>query len=130
MARTTATNPANMANMAPATTPASTTALVAQADGVSGTAQVGQQSAGAAPSTTGTDGAAATITTSENPSSGVQADTDIAADEKGELTIYPLRSYLDGKEVRRAGSSGYKSPKHDAVSLIAAGLATDKKPKA
>ena len=127
MARTTATNPANMA---PATTPASTAALVAQADGVSGTAQVSQQSAGEAPSTTGTDGAAATITTSENPSPGVQADTDIAADEKGELTIYPLRSYLDGAEVRRAGGSGYKSPKHDAVSLIAAGLATDKKPKA
>lgn len=47
-----------------------------------------------------------------------------------EITIYPLRSYLDGKEVRRAGGAGYKSPKHDAVSLIAAGLATDKNPKA
>lgn len=46
-----------------------------------------------------------------------------------EITIYPLRSYLDGKEVRRAGGKGYKSPKHDAVSLIAAGLATDKNPK-
>ena len=47
-----------------------------------------------------------------------------------EVTIYPLRSYLDGQEVRRAGGTGYKSPKHDAVSLIAAGLATDKNPKA
>lgn len=47
-----------------------------------------------------------------------------------EITIYPLRSYLDGQEVRRAGGAGYKSPKHDAVSLIAAGLATDKNPKA
>ncbi|WP_426117269.1 hypothetical protein [Pseudomonas sp. DSP3-2-2] len=127
MARTTAIDPANTAS---ATAPTGTTAPVAQADGVTGTALVGQQSAGAAPSTTGTDGAAATITTSKNPSSGVQADTDIAVDEKGELMIYPLRSYLDGKEVRRAGGSGYKSPKHDAVSLIAAGLATDKKPKA
>lgn len=51
------------------------------------------------------------------------------ASTTAEVTIYPLRSYLDGKEVRRAGGEGYKSPKHDAVSLIAAGLATDKKPK-
>jgi len=51
------------------------------------------------------------------------------ASTTAEVTIYPLRSYLDGKEVRRAGGDGYKSPKHDAVSLIAAGLATDKKPK-
>jgi hypothetical protein len=50
--------------------------------------------------------------------------------DSGEIMIYPLRSYLDGKEVRRAGGKGYKSPKHDAVSLVAAGLATDKKPKA
>ncbi|HEY0290694.1 MAG TPA: hypothetical protein VGC62_27435 [Pseudomonas sp.] len=45
-----------------------------------------------------------------------------------EITIYPVRSYLDGQVVRRAGGEGYKSPKHDAVSLIAAGMATDKKP--
>lgn len=51
------------------------------------------------------------------------------ADENGEITIFPLRSYLDGAEIRRAGGAGYKSPKHDAVSLIAAGLATDKSPK-
>ncbi|KWV72169.1 hypothetical protein [Pseudomonas fluorescens] len=59
--------------------------------------------------------------------------TDTAAAEVvagSEITIYPLRSYLDDKEVRRAGGKGYKSPKHDAVSLIAAGLATDKNPKA
>ncbi|WP_296261988.1 hypothetical protein [Pseudomonas sp. UBA5706] len=62
------------------------------------------------------------------PADQVQADDDSA--DQGEITIYPLRSYLDGKEVRRAGGAGYKSPKHDAVSLIAAGLATDKKPKA
>jgi len=51
------------------------------------------------------------------------------ASTTAEVTIYPLRSYLDGKVVRRAGGDGYKSPKHDAVSLIAAGLATDKNPK-
>lgn len=55
---------------------------------------------------------------------------EVNADDKSGVTIYPLRSYLDGKEIRRAGGKGYKSPKHDAVSLIAAGLATDKKPKA
>ena len=49
--------------------------------------------------------------------------------DNGEITIYPLRSYLDGTDIRRAGGAGYKSPKHDAVSLIAAGLATDKNPK-
>lgn len=46
------------------------------------------------------------------------------------ITIYPLRSYLDGKEIRRAGGKSYPSPKHDAVLLIAARLATDKDPKA
>jgi hypothetical protein len=63
-------------------------------------------------------------------SAAVDADVLIDSTENsGEVTIYPLRSYLDGKEVRRAGGKGYKSPKHDAVSLVAAGLATDKKPK-
>lgn len=57
-------------------------------------------------------------------------ESEVQADEKGEVTVYPLRSYLDGNEVRRAGGKGYASPKHDAVSLIAAGLATDKNPKA
>jgi hypothetical protein len=60
----------------------------------------------------------------------VDPETEVQADEKGEITVYPLRSYLDGNEVRRAGGKGYASPKHDAVSLIAAGLATDKNPKA
>jgi hypothetical protein len=49
--------------------------------------------------------------------------------DNAEIIIYPLRSYLDGQEIRRAGGEGYKSPKHDAVSLIAAGLATDTNPK-
>lgn len=47
----------------------------------------------------------------------------------GKITIYPVRSYLDGKVIRRAGGAGYPSPKHDAVLLIAAGLATDQKQK-
>ena len=45
------------------------------------------------------------------------------------LTIYPLRSYLEGKDIKRAGGEGYKSPKHDAVMLIAEGLATQTDPK-
>lgn len=45
------------------------------------------------------------------------------------ITIYPLRSYLDGKEIRQAGGQGYKSPRHEACLLIAKGLATDKNPK-
>jgi len=70
----------------------------------------------------------ATVTLQE--SLPAEPQPEVHADDKGEVTIYPLRSYLDGKEIRRAGGKGYKSPKHDAVSLIAAGLATDKKPKA
>lgn len=67
--------------------------------------------------------------TDAKPAVGDQLHDDLDADDKGELTIYPLRSYLDGKEIRRAGGEGYRSPKHDAASLIAAGLATDKNPK-
>lgn len=47
-----------------------------------------------------------------------------AVQQDSMLTIYPLRSYLDGKDIKRAGGEGYKSPKHDAVLLIAKGLAT------
>ena len=63
--------------------------------------------------------------------SGIEADAGSAPAEtdRAEIIIYPLRSYLDGQEIRRAGGEGYKSPKHDAVSLIAAGLATDINPK-
>lgn len=78
-----------------------------------------------------------TVLGSESQADGASdsGESDVAAvvalaDAEGTLvTIYPLRSYLDGKEIRRAGGEGYKSAKHDAVSLIAAGLATDKKPK-
>ncbi len=62
--------------------------------------------------------------------SDVAAVVSLGGGEGSLVTIYPLRSYLDGKEIRRAGGQGYKSAKHDAVSLIAAGLATDKEPKA
>lgn len=46
------------------------------------------------------------------------------------MVIYPIRSYLDGKEIRQAGGVGYASPKHEALLLIAKGLATDQKPGA
>ncbi len=52
-----------------------------------------------------------------------------AVQQNSMLTIYPLRSYLDGKDIKRAGGEGYKSPKHDAVLLIAKGLATQTNPK-
>lgn len=63
--------------------------------------------------------------------SGIEANAKSVPSEvdNAEIIIYPLRSYLDGPEIRRAGGEGYKSPKHDAVSLIAAGLATDTNPK-
>lgn len=101
------------------------------ASAIASTIQAGQQSADAA--ATASDAASSatvTITTVEKPSASDKANADADAEDKGEITIYPLRSYLDGKDIRRAGGKGYKSPKHDAVSLIAAGLATDKKPKA
>ncbi|MDU8357987.1 hypothetical protein [Pseudomonas syringae group sp. J309-1] len=66
---------------------------------------------------------------SDSGESDVAAVVAVGDDEGNLITIYPLRSYLDGKEIRRAGGEGYKSAKHDAVSLIAAGLATDQKPK-
>ena len=67
----------------------------------------------------------------DQATTGASGGDGLAKEEKkdSEVTLYPLRSYLDG-EVRRAGGPGYKSPKHDATSLIAAGLATDEKPKA
>lgn len=50
-------------------------------------------------------------------------------DQSGMLTLYPLRSYLDGKDIKRAGGEGYQSPKHDAALLIAKGLATLNDPR-
>lgn len=47
-----------------------------------------------------------------------------------QIVIYPVRSYLDGKEIRQAGGEGYASPKHEALLLIAKGLATDTDPRA
>jgi hypothetical protein len=85
--------------------------------------QAGQPASGAA-------AAGSTITLDAAAAAGDQLQADGAAEDGNEIMIYPVRSYLDGKEIRRAGGEGYKSPKHDAVSLVAAGLATDRKPKA
>ncbi len=92
-------------------------------NGIGNTVQAGQPASGAA-------AAGSTMTLDAAASAGDQLQTDGAAEDRNEIMIYPVRSYLDGKEIRRAGGEGYKSPKHDAVSLVAAGLATDKKPKA
>jgi len=93
------------------------------ANGIGNTVQAGQPASGAA-------AAGSTITLDAAAAAGDQLQADVAAEDGNEIMIYPLRSYLDGKEIRRAGGKGYKSPKHDAVSLVTAGLATDKKPKA
>lgn len=98
--------------------------------GIGNTVQAGQPSEVAS-----TDADAATVGTTTNlldaqPGIGDQVQADSVAEDSNEIMIYPVRSYLDGKEIRRAGGEGYKSPKHDAVSLVTAGLATDKKPKA
>ena len=61
--------------------------------------------------------------------SDADADGD-AASSGNQMVIYPVRSYLDGKEIRQAGGAGYASPKHEALLLIAKGLATDTDPKA
>lgn len=95
-------------------------------NGIGSTVQAGQLSGDVAEvATAGTP----TLSLAAKPDTGDEVQADLVAEDSSEITIYPLRSYLDGKEVRRAGGKGYKSPKHDAVSLIAAGLATDKAPK-
>jgi hypothetical protein len=107
------------------------TALAAPAAGAPTTAgDTAQNSPGntaasdaAAPNAVLADTAAAVVDANSVASAKVEA-------SGNSIMIFPLRSYLDGKEVRRRGGAGYLSPKHDAISLIAAGLATDKKPKA
>ncbi|MNL03732.1 hypothetical protein D3C87_1242800 [compost metagenome] len=56
--------------------------------------------------------------------------SDADATSDNQMVIYPIRSYLDGKEIHQAGGVGYTSPKHEALLLIAKGLATDQKPGA
>ena len=118
-----------------ATEPATATQTAASADSPSSTvATAGSltSDAGAASAQAATPAAVTQIATDATVSIADAAALEAELTEASttaEVTIYPLRSYLDGKEVRRAGGDGYKSPKHDAVSLIAAGLATDKKPK-
>lgn len=92
------------------------------ANGIGSTVQAGQPSSDAVT-------AASLTTLAASAATGDQLQSDGVAEDGNEVMIYPVRSYLDGKEIRRAGGKGYKSPKHDAVSLVAAGLATDKKPK-
>ncbi|MBA1200458.1 hypothetical protein G7009_01400 [Pseudomonas capeferrum] len=47
-----------------------------------------------------------------------------------EVDVYPLRTYQDAGELKRRGGPAYSAPRLHAKQLIAAGLATDKKPKA
>ena len=48
--------------------------------------------------------------------------------QSSEVTVYPLRTYLDGKDMRRVGEP-YQVAKHEAAVLKAKKLATDEKPK-
>ncbi len=45
-----------------------------------------------------------------------------------EVTIYPLRSYMDAGEIKRRGGPGYAAPKRHADALIAQRVASIKKP--
>jgi hypothetical protein len=77
------------------------------------------------------DDQASTVTSTvvnSPPLSPQASDADTTAGTQ--VVIYPVRSYLDGKEIRQAGGAGYASPKHEALLLIAKGLATDTDPKA
>lgn len=47
----------------------------------------------------------------------------------GMVMIWPLRSYLDGKVIHKAGGKGYLSPKHEASLLVAGKKATDREPE-
>jgi hypothetical protein len=100
------------------------------ANGIGNTVQAGQPFEIARIDADAATAGTATISLDTQPGTGDQVQADSVAEDSNEIMIYPVRSYLDGKEIRRAGGKGYYSPKHDAVSLVAAGLATDKKPKA
>ena len=69
------------------------------------------------------------MTAEDAPAFDADADADADA-ASNMLLIYPVRSYLDGKEIRQAGGPGYRSPKHEALLLVAKGLATDTDPEA
>lgn len=45
-----------------------------------------------------------------------------------EVIIYPLRSYMDGGEIKRRGGPGYAVPKRHADALIAQRVASAEKP--
>lgn len=107
-------------------------ALISNAAAGSAAEAAGASSAGQSPAD-GSDDASAVDTVLQALADQLSPSADAASfgadgEGSGEILIYPVRSYLDGKEIRQAGGQGYRSAKHDAVSLIAAGLATDKKP--
>lgn len=135
MARTNTTTADKPVANEPATATQPVTQTAASADSPSSTVATGgslTSDAGAASAQAATPAAVTQVATDATVAivdAGTLEAELTEASKTADVTIYPLRSYLDGKEVRRAGGEGYKSPKHDAVSLIAAGLATDKKQK-
>lgn len=46
-----------------------------------------------------------------------------------EVTVHPLRSYMDGGEIKKRGGPGYSVPKRHADALIAQGVASANKPE-
>lgn len=46
-----------------------------------------------------------------------------------EVTIYPLRSYMDGGEIKRRGGPGYTVARRHADVMVAQGLAATEKPR-
>lgn len=46
-----------------------------------------------------------------------------------EVTVYPLRSYMDGGEIKKRGGPGYSVPKRHADALISHGVASANKPE-
>ena len=57
-----------------------------------------------------------------------QAQAPTSVDEGG-VTLWPLRSYLDQGEVKRAGGKPYQATRYQATQLIAKGLASDSEPR-
>ncbi|MPQ68332.1 MULTISPECIES: hypothetical protein [unclassified Pseudomonas] len=49
--------------------------------------------------------------------------------DEGGVILWPLRSYLDQGEVKRAGGKPYQAARYQAAQLIAKGLATDSEPR-
>lgn len=62
------------------------------------------------------------------PASEAIQEKDHPEKSPSEVTIYPLRSYMDGGEIKRRGGPGYSVPKRHADALIAQRVASTKKP--